>query len=1024
MMRKLFSILMLAVMVVGAPSAAVRTPTAAKSVKPIGALPINGTHLVPPREDVVLSTLQDEGKVPLNATPEEVKAAVEKYNQEWNKKSPEWINPELEAKAIKHEDSLASTGISAQADPAVVPVSVKILALTVDFSDTVDETIDYQVPSGNTCVAAQLTHQSGPRQGHIPAPGARDNNTVWYTNAQTADPDFYKKLIFGTEGVGRVRMDLTDPVDGQPGVNLAGYTVQDYYDHVAGTGNVSLSGEVDGWVTVDHSEAYYGVDDCVTGDHGGGGSVDVAQLAVDTLGKFKTEHPINDPWWKTYDADNDGVVDTFWLIHAGMGQEAGGGAQGDNSIWSHSSDLRYSVGRTLVYQAQNANEKDIVVGPYTMQPENADMGVFAEEFGHNVFGLPDLYTTDVDNSMGFWAIMAGGAWGGPLGGAAPVGMPLWFRMVAYCGDTYCNWQYPMQTIDYNDLKNDVTIGQLENTPAGVNKGVRINLPNIVKTTNNLAGDGNGAWAGMGNEMDKTLDRSIVVPATNNTLSLDTYWDIESGYDYGYVKIQDGDTWSYLSDSNFSADPKGHPGLTGTSAKKTIQLNLSAFAGKTVTLRFEYITDPGVNGKGWWIDNLKIGSTLVEDFGTATGASFGSAWTNSNPGWELVPVTHSNTNYYLVEWRNTTKYDKMAKTAYVTSYSDDDEWQVERVPYNIPGALIYYRNTAYSSSYSLAPYMEDDPSFGSKYQLLIVDMHPGRLAFTSGGKTYKLGTRSTSYDAALTLNDTQAFTLNAVNTADGVMTGPFNFAAKPAVSTFDDYNGYYPGFYYNPAVDPTSLYYWNYPDSAVIPAAGNYSSRVTDIDGNPYTDLYGMDWTPSWLGSGNPGDDQNDYGVMVKLVSQAADGTTATLHFPALTYETTHTWKSDGSGYVLTYSTKFTNDRPRPVMDLEYFLFADQPLDFVSLSLDSGKASPTMPRFTPQNSPVSMYAFRATSIDANSTQTWTLRLKYNGQLPAEINSSLYFGGAYGHEQGGDPNYHGDSLDSTDKIYALMIPFISR
>ena len=51
-----------------------------------------------------------------------------------------------------------------------------------------------------------------------------------------------------------------------------------------------------------------------------------------------------------------------------------------------------------------------------MQPETSEVGVLAEEFGHNFFGLPDLYTTDVDNSVGFWSIMAGGAWGGYLGG--------------------------------------------------------------------------------------------------------------------------------------------------------------------------------------------------------------------------------------------------------------------------------------------------------------------------------------------------------------------------------------------------------------------------------------------------------------------------------------------------------------------------------------------------------------------------------------------------------------------------------
>ena len=59
-----------------------------------------------------------------------------------------------------------------------------------------------------------------------------------------------------------MRLDLKDPTDGKPGINLHGYTVQDYYDHMAGAGNVVLSGTVEGWLTVDHSEGYYGAPNC------------------------------------------------------------------------------------------------------------------------------------------------------------------------------------------------------------------------------------------------------------------------------------------------------------------------------------------------------------------------------------------------------------------------------------------------------------------------------------------------------------------------------------------------------------------------------------------------------------------------------------------------------------------------------------------------------------------------------------------------------------------------------------------
>ena len=42
--------------------------------------------------------------------------------------------------------------------------------------------------------------------------------------------------------------------------------------------------------------------------------------------------------------NGDGIVDTFWIIYAGVGQEAGGGALGEFALWSHSSDVRYYFG--------------------------------------------------------------------------------------------------------------------------------------------------------------------------------------------------------------------------------------------------------------------------------------------------------------------------------------------------------------------------------------------------------------------------------------------------------------------------------------------------------------------------------------------------------------------------------------------------------------------------------------------------------------------------------------------------------
>lgn len=891
----------------------------------IGAQRIVGTHLVPPRD--VDQVLVKEGKIPLNATQQQKEAALKDFQANWQKKSDTWVNPEMQARALAREAG-EEGALGAQAGVAKVKkVAVRVLAMAADFSNEPEDVTYEYVDNLGACV--QTTAQfAGPRQGEFAPPIAPDpadptkpydNNTVWYLPTQTVNPKFYENLIFGYKGAGRVRMDLTDPRDGKPGINLKGVTVQDYYDHVAGKGNVKLSGSVQGWVTVDHPEAYYGADTC-TGSHGGGAfdngvRVPVAQLVEDMVVKFNAAHPTYytdtsaKAFWKQYDMNKDGIVDTFWVIHAGAGQEADGGAQGTFSIWSHSSDLRYYAkwpNGLKVYEGNPATPADdIYVGPYTMQPENADVGVFTEEFGHNVFGLPDLYTTDVQGSIGFWAIMEAGAWGGYLGGSQPVGMPLWFRMIADCGGVACNWDQPLVRRNYDDPDQIAQISRLDQAIGKIPRGVRIDLPRIFETIGNPVSTGTAAYTGKGRDMlDITLDLDIAVPAIGtNLLTIPSQWDIETDWDYGYVMVNDGTGWVMLDDvGDFFTitNPNGNNlgvGLTGSSGgiAQNLQFDLSAYAGKTVTMRLRYVTDGAVTYNGWFVDDITLDTTLISDFDTV--APFAD-WTNSVPGWMAVPMMRNYVQYYLVEWRDAGKYDGMTRTSYVTMDIGDNLWQVSRVPYNIPAALVYYRNTRYTNTYAQRPNYTDPPSYGPKYQLLLVDMNelPIRLfvADPPNWMNYLAGlnSRTSSYDAGLTLQDTEAFVIPQVYFSGiGPWPGPFNIPAKPAVKVFDDAVGHYAGLFYITEDDdpnPTNQGLWwaNRDGSAVIPAVGNYSLRVTHFDGSPFPELYGFSVIPPTpLGSGNPGDEGMQYGVKVELLSKHPKGAWGVLKISNTTYGT-------------------------------------------------------------------------------------------------------------------------------------------
>ncbi len=115
-------------------------------------------------------------------------------------------------------------------------------------------------------------------------------------------------------------------------------------------------------------------------------------------------------------------VDALMIVHSGSGAEFTGS---DNDIWSHSWEMSSQKLHDGVYTYA-----------YTMMPEfwqsPGDMtcGVYVHEFGHMVFGLPDLYDYDYSSEgLGNWSLMAGGSWNGPSGmGGSPALPDAWSRI--------------------------------------------------------------------------------------------------------------------------------------------------------------------------------------------------------------------------------------------------------------------------------------------------------------------------------------------------------------------------------------------------------------------------------------------------------------------------------------------------------------------------------------------------------------------------------------------------------------------
>ncbi len=289
-----------------------------------------------------------------------------------------------------------------------------IFTMLVDFGKKVDDRAGGDPGPLNNKIAKPDRKADG---------GSTDDNSTYWT------PNFnvqhYRDLMFG---------------DGE--------SFKDFYLHQS-NGKFLAKGGVSDWVTVPYNEARYGSNSIPENDgywnfiKDSGNAWYQAQVDAGMSAKEIAKSLKQYDQWDRYDYDKDGnfnepdgYIDHFQDIHAGEGEEAGGGKQGTDAIWSH----RWYAFQNLRGQAGPKGNKNggteigksgIWIGDYTTEPENGGLGVFSHEFGHDL-GLPDLYdTAGGDNGTGFWTLMSAGSWmnrGGNSIGTTPDYMDPWSKL--------------------------------------------------------------------------------------------------------------------------------------------------------------------------------------------------------------------------------------------------------------------------------------------------------------------------------------------------------------------------------------------------------------------------------------------------------------------------------------------------------------------------------------------------------------------------------------------------------------------
>ncbi len=124
------------------------------------------------------------------------------------------------------------------------------------------------------------------------------------------------------------------------------------------------------------------------------------------------------------------------------------------------------------------------------------------------------------------------------------------------------------------------------------------------------------WSNRGDVSNTTLTHAFDLSGVDRaTLRYWIWYDIETDYDYAYVEASadGGRSWTILpapgtTTSNPNGNNLGH-GYTGTSGGGPHwvqeEVDLSAFAGGPVLVRFELITDDAINRPGLALDDIEI-----------------------------------------------------------------------------------------------------------------------------------------------------------------------------------------------------------------------------------------------------------------------------------------------------------------------------------------------------------------------------------------------------------------------------------
>jgi immune inhibitor A len=551
-------------------------------------------------------------------------------------------------------------------------------------------------PANNRMIVALVDYANLAHNG-IPKPSTQNNTDWWVSDFSSS---YYASLLFGNQPANR---------------SLRNFLYE------ASNETYDLAGEIHDWAAVTGNADTYG-DDLASGgvDNDLADGTDVYELirdAADTLSAW-----VPTAGWSAY-CSNTTTIDYFVVVHAGKGQESGGGGLGNDAVWSVHGAL------TQTYQI---GTQGIYVQNFIVVSEDAPIGVFAHEMGH-MFGLPDTWNPTSglevsgprnreranaanvgEPSPAFWDPMAYGCWLGMPLGSRPAVMTSW-----ECQEL--NW-LTLTEWTLTDMPASTYLAQLE-TFSQASKALKINLNPRIYVSPHSPTHMRQAPDPTDMTSPSILSHTFqITAATTAQLTFYQWYDLETNLDVGYVEVASSSGGAFTTVFT----------VTGTSSGWALRtLALDSYVSSIIDVRFRLARDPNIRKLGWFLDDFALvqdGVTTWSDSTDTGGGAAGPVQGAGNYQWSALRFpwneAYVSNHYYLAEWRNddTPLFDDLRVAYHMTDMVNG--W-AEYFKYN-PGLLVWYVNPIYNRNWDNDVLLHPGDGF-----LLAVDAHPDPLLQSTG-----------------------------------------------------------------------------------------------------------------------------------------------------------------------------------------------------------------------------------------------------------------------------------------------------